>query len=126
MVADGVGTFATDIFATSKAVIPMLPSGFATIHLLETPGTAPDLTHNDLITPAYIQPSVQVTARSADAETAYAKLQLAYNSLVKIRNQFINSGWYVWVKPTSHFLDAGLDARGQARISFNVTVRKRP
>jgi hypothetical protein len=50
----------------------------------------------------------------------------AYAALFKIRNQFINSGWYKWIKPLQEPADIGLDTTGQARIVFNVIANKRP
>ncbi len=123
---DGVGTFGVDIFATTLPSIPMLPSGFATLQLIETTGAGPTNTQNAVMTPAYLNPTAQITSRADDAVTSRAKLQLAYNSLFKIRNQFINSGWYLWVKPIADIGELGRDDRGQPRFVLNVTGRKRP
>jgi len=123
---DLVGTYGTDIFASSQAFIPVLASGLATLHLIQTGGTAPERTHNAVLTPAYIQPTMQLTARASTHAAAFAKATAAYNSLFKIRNQFINSGWYKWVKPLGDLDDSGSDPNGQVRVSFNVIANKRP
>ena len=123
---DGVGTANTDIFASSAATIPLLASGLATLHLIQTAGLEPERTHNAVLTPAYVQPGMQVTAAANTYAAAFAKATLAYNSLFKIRNQFINSGWYKWVKPLQEPGDSGVNPSGQSRVSFNVIANKRP
>lgn len=128
--AEGVGTFGVSIFASSRASVPVLASGLATVHIIETGGEAPENTHNALITPGYLQPGAQITSRADDYDAAMAKARQAYNALFKVRNQFINSGWYKWIKPLQEPFDlqapAGVDPRGQCRIVFNVIGNKRP
>lgn len=124
--SDGVGTENSDIFATTNVTIPRLESGYATLHLVQTSGDTPTNTQNAVLTPAYMNPTAQIVARGTDPVRALAKLQLAYNSLFKIRNQFINSGWYVWVKPMGDLGDLGRGEDGQCRFVLNVTGRKRP
>lgn len=123
--ADGVGTLGTNIFATSKAGIPLLASG-ATLQILETQGMDAEHTQNSTVRPAYVNPQAQLTARAYDPDVAYAMAQAAYNSLNKIRNTFINSGWYKWIKPKQEPFDGGVDERKQIRIKFNVRANKRP
>ena len=124
---DAVGTFGVDLFKGSKASIPLLASGAATLQVITTGGTSPDRTHNEVIRPAYLRPSAQLTARADRYSTAEAKLQAAFDSLVKVRNQFIGSTWYQEITPDqSDFIDLGVDDRKQVRLTFNVTGNKRP
>lgn len=124
--AEGVGTFNADIFASSKAVPPVLASGFATIVIIDTGGTDPEKTHNSVILPAYLRPSAQLTARADSYEAADAKARAAYAALVKVRNQFIGATWYKWINPLQEPFDGGVDDRGQIRVWFNVIGNKRP
>lgn len=122
--ADALGTYGTDIFVSSKATVPKIAAG--SIHLADTGGTAPVLTHNDLLSPAYVQPSAQVTIRHNTYEGAMTKAVAVRNSLSKIRNQLLNATWYLWVKPQQEPIDLGIDDTGQTRFAFNVLARKRP
>ena len=124
--ADGVGTFGEDLFTSSKAAPPILVSGEATVSVIATGGTSPDHTHNAVITPAYVRPGAQITVRARDYTTAEAKAREVYNSLVKVRNQFINAGWYLSIDALQEPFDGGKDERGQMQCQFNVIGKKRP
>lgn len=119
----GVGTFGTDIFASTLHSVPMLPSGEATIQIIETGGTAPENIHNEVIKPAYRQPGAQITTRAGDYVTAHNKAAAAYSALF-VRNQTINSSWYQWIKALQEPFDSGVDGRGQVMVRFNVIGKK--
>lgn len=123
---DGVATRGTDLFLTTRASVPFLASGTAaTLHIIETGGTAPQRTHNSLDAPAYLRPSAQVVARANSYEVARAMALDAYISLAAVRNQFIPSGggsWYLEIAPLQDPFDLGLDERKQCRVAFNVTA----
>lgn len=121
-----IGTFNVDIFASSKAVIPLLASGAATVHITATAGIDPENTHNATIRPAYVQPGAQVVVRSTNPLAADATARLAYDALFAVRNQFVNSGWYKWIRPQQEPFDAGVDDQGRVRVAFNVIANKRP
>jgi hypothetical protein len=121
--ADNVGTLRVNLFRGAKTAVPMLASGAATLHLIETGGGGPEHTQNNTIFPSYLHPSAQLTARADNYDNARAMADAAYRSLVKVRNQFINSGWYRSIKPLQEPNEAmGVDDRGQVRILFNVTA----
>lgn len=80
----GVGTYNTDIFDTSKANIPDGDGPYLSI--VETGGTSPERTQNSVLTPAYPQPSAQITVRATDYVDARAMARAAYNALAPIRN----------------------------------------
>jgi hypothetical protein len=118
--SNGVGTYGVNIFISTKRGIPVLASGQATLQLIKTGGTAPENTQNSTETPAYSNPGCQITCRAGDWVTAYGMAEKAYLSLFKVRNQFINSGWYRSIKPLQEPFDSGVDERGQVLVRFNV------
>lgn len=119
--ADGVGTFGTSIFTSTKAAPPILPSG--SLMIVATGGSGADRTHNAIIRPAIVRPGAQFTARAADYPTAERLARLAYDAVVVVRNQWINSGWYLEIMPLQEPFDGGLDVRGQSQCHFNVLGR---
>lgn len=133
---DSVGTFGTTIFTSTKAAPPLMPIGSAVLVIVETGGTSPERTHNDDIgqpgtdkgRPATVRPGAQITAKAADYDTAAVLAHLAYDSLVKVTNQFVNSGWYKDINVLQEPFDGGLDARGNAQCKFNIVgkVGQRP
>lgn len=121
--ADGVGAVNVNIFLTTNASIPILVSGEATLQIIETGGTSPSRTQNATIFPAYLHPGAQLTARGRTYAIAREMADAAYQSLCKVRNQFIASGvnWHRKISMLSEPQDiAGLDERKQPRVSFNV------
>lgn len=128
---DGVGTYAVNIFISTKVAPPLLPIGSAVLVLVETGGTSPERTHNDDIgqpgtsggRPATIRPGAQITAKSADYDTAAALARQAYASLVKVTNIYVNSGWYKDINVLQEPFDGGLDPRGNAQCKFNIVAK---
>lgn len=84
LVAAGVGVYETNIFNTSAADLPEGVGPFLTI--VETGGTSPERTHNDIGPPAYPRPSAQVAVHGKGYELARAMARGALNALVGIRN----------------------------------------
>lgn len=125
LVADGVGTYGTNIFMSTKAAIPSGVGPY--LSLIETGGSGPDRTQNRVLRPAYQRPAAQIVARAASYPAARLMAQAAYNSLVKIRNQVILGVAYREVRPLQEPNDLlGLDAQGRATVVFNVIGDKRP
>lgn len=116
----GVGTWGTDIFTSTRGQVPKLASGEATLQLIETGGTSPENTQNALGQPAFMRPGAQILARADSKVKAEAKAWDAYRVVFRIRNKFINSGWYREVKMLQAPIDLGLDDRGQIKYGFNV------
>lgn len=128
---DSVGLPKVNMFWSSAKVQPTGPGPW--LNIIETGGTTPDHTQNQVIKPAYQQPGAQIVVRADAYPVAYAMARAAYNSLVKTRNQYIGSGvvsatgtWYRKIRPLQEPFDLGIDARGQARSAFNVLGDKRP
>jgi len=127
-----VGTLNQDIFVSTKAVIPILVSGAATVQIVETPGSGPERTQNSVIRPAYIRPSAQIRTRAGTPAQARAKAQECYDAFVGVRNAivyttFVESGtFYREINPLQEPFDLGVDDRKQAQFVFNVTAVRRP
>jgi hypothetical protein len=131
---DGVGTNAgpnKNLFVSSQKVLPAGAGPF--LSLVETGGSTPENTQNSTIVPAYQRPGAQIVVRADSYPDAYAMARAAYNSLVKVRNQFVGSGylsptgtWYRKIRPLQEPFDMGLDADGRPRVTFNVIGDKRP
>lgn len=84
LVTAGVGVFNTNIFNTSAADLPNGDGPFLT--LVETGGTSPERTQNDIGPPAYPRPSAQVAVHGVTYAVSRAMARAAYNALVGIRN----------------------------------------
>lgn len=124
---DSVGTLNTNLFATLKSKVPMLVSGAATCQITITAGPGPDNTHNATIFPAYLRTTAQLMFRADKSANARAMADAAYRSLVKVRNEFINSGWYRSIKPLqSEPFEMPVDDRGQACYAFNALGDYKP
>lgn len=127
-----VGELNEDIFASTKATVPILPSGAATVQITETSGSGPERTHNSVLRPAYIRPSAQILTRAATPALARAKAYECYDAVVGLRNiivytTVVESGtFYREINPLQEPFDVGVDDRKQARYSFNVTAVRRP
>jgi hypothetical protein len=118
---DGVATYGVDLFTSTKAAPPMLPSG--SLMVIETGGSGADRTHNATIRPAIVRPGAQITARALTYQRANALARLAYDAFVVVHNRWVNSGWYLEINPLQEPFDGGLDARGQVQCQFNVLGR---
>lgn len=122
--AAGVGVLGVDVFESLKATVPQLPLGSATVHIVTTGGTSPDHTQNSVLVPAYIQPGAQFTIRAQDPADAERKARLVYDA-VHIRNQFVNSGWYLWIKPLQEPYELTMLDTDDSRYIFNVICKRR-
>jgi hypothetical protein len=125
LAAEGCGSSGIDIFLSTMAHIPVFLSS-GTLQLIETGGTAPENTQNTTITPAYLRPSAQITARANTYAVAKAKADAAFAALYKVRNQAIGSTFYRSIACLQSPFDGGPDSRGQAQVQFNVIAIKRP
>lgn len=85
LVDEGVGTFNTNIFASSASQMPAGDGPFLTLY--STGGMTPERTHNSVSRPAYVRPSAQVVVRARSYVTALTMAQAAYDAFVGIRNR---------------------------------------
>lgn len=89
LVAAGVGTYGTNIFISSKAVIPTGNGPY--LNIVATGGAEGIRTQNVTSGPTYERPSAQVTVRAQSAAAAEAMARAAYAALVGIRNQSVTA-----------------------------------
>ena len=82
-----VGTFGTNIFASSMAAVPIGDGPYLTI--ITTGGTAPMYNQNTS-TPAHQRPSAQLVARAGSYPAARTMARAAYDALSKVRNVTVN------------------------------------
>ncbi len=132
--AGGTGTHNVNIFTTSRSSPPILASGEATLSIVVTTGLRPERTNTTRIAgtvqkvtaPAYERPTAIFIARAGTPAQAEAMIRSAWDSVVGVRNTFVNSGWYQEIDAIGDIADTGVDDRGQSRQSFNVIAIKRP
>ena len=120
---DGVGTYGTNIFVSSKATIPAGSGPYMT--LIETGGIAPIRTHSDGAVPAYQRPQVQVMARAASYAAAKAMVENAYASLVALQGATVGLDVIIQMTPIQEPFDLGVDEANRARVVVNFAVLKR-
>jgi len=84
LVGAGVGVFGTNIFISSKAVIPPGPGPY--LNIVATGGVTGIRTQNDVSGPSYERPSAQITVRANSAAAAEAMARAAYAALTSVRN----------------------------------------
>lgn len=85
LVLAGVGVYGTNIFISSKAVIP--PGNGPYLSIVATGGLDGIRIQNDVSGPAYERPSAQIVVRAQSAAAAEAMSRAAYAALVGVRNQ---------------------------------------
>lgn len=124
LVAQGVGTYGSDIFLGSKAAIPSGDGPY--LLLTETGGSASLTTHNNTAVSA---PTFQVNSRAKRYNDARTKLKLAYDALggdVGLHNVTLSGTFYQKIKARQQPTDIGLDADTRPMIVFNCEVDKNP
>lgn len=89
LVAAGVGVYGTNIFISSKAVIP--PGNGPYLSIVATGGLEGIRTQNVTSGPTYERPSAQITVRAQSAAAAEAMARAAYAALVGVRNQSVTT-----------------------------------
>ena len=122
LVAQGVGTFGSDIFLGSKAVIPSGDGPF--LSLTETGGSGATRTHNGS---PVSRPSAQILARAKSYVAARTKLKSAYDALggaKGLHNVTLSGTFYQSVVPRQEPTDIGLDDDDRPMIVFNIEVQK--
>ena len=120
----GVGVLGTNIFVSSKA---MIPTGDGPYLSITTTGGAPPLrTQNSVAQPAYQRPSAQLVARAASYPAARTMINAAYSAVAGVRSEVINGVYYREMNPMQEPFDLGLDSAGRATLAFNVAAIKRP
>lgn len=119
-----VGVYETDMFATSAAEIPILPSGEPTLNVTVSGGSSPVRVQNNVMRPGYLLPSGAVTCRAGSYDQAFDMAQAAYDACTSVHNRLIGSGWYLWIRPVQSVpFDFGHEpGSGQPRVRFTVNA----
>lgn len=89
LVAAGIGTFNTDIFASTKSDLPTGAGPYITISA--TGGLPGVRTHNITSGPTYERPTVMITVRASSSTAAEAKARAAYAALMAVKNQAVTA-----------------------------------
>lgn len=117
-----VGVIGTTIFLNTSAIIP--ETNIATLSLVETGGTGILRTHNGK---PVERPTAQASARAWSYVDARALLKTAWNALGGadgLHNITLDGVFYLSIVPRQSFIDIGLDAKGRARVAFNIDAEK--
>ncbi len=124
LVAQGVGTFGTNIFIGAKAVIPTGDGPY--LSLIETGGSGSAKTQNDTGTQ---RPSMQLVARAITEPLARTMLKAAYDALGGVNglyNTTISGVFYLSITARNDIAETGLDDPGRTMLSFNIDAEKAP
>jgi hypothetical protein len=121
LVAQGVGTYGSNIFLGSRAVIPEGDGPY--ISLTETGGTAPTRIHN--VPGAHTQrPTAQVLVRASSYLVARTKAKAAYAALDGVFNTTISGVFYQKITARQEPTDIGLDGENRVMVAFNIEAEK--
>jgi len=130
LVAAGVGVLGTNLFLSSKAVIP--PGVGPYITLTETGGMGVGgfrgeggRTQNKTGS-ATVRPGAQVAVRASTYPIARTKAKAAHIVLDGVWNTTINGVRYLSITSRQEPTDAGVDEAGRAVVVFNVDCEKEP
>ena len=110
-------TQATDLF-----VGDLPPSPDAVTVLYEYAGGEPRETMGADSSPAIVNPRVQVVTRAATYPDARARALLAYQKLVLIANETVNSTYYARVVPVQEPFFLARDESERVLFAFNADV----
>lgn len=103
-----------------------MPAEGEFLSLIVTGGLAPQYVHNSRGTPAYVQPGMQLLARSKNAVDAEALIHQAYDIICPVRDTLLGTTLYLFIKPVQEPFDMGLDANTRSCWAFNIRTLKRP
>lgn len=124
LVAQGVGTYGTDIFGSSGATVPAGDGPY--LSLTETGGSGASGTHNDTATE---NPTMQVLARARYAADARTLLKAAYDALGGangLHNVTLSGTFYLRIAARQGITDIGKDDPGRPMFAFNIEAEKQP
>ena len=122
----GLGTLRQTIFLGS---MPMDAPGNVTpdaiMALLETPGPAPLLVHDDVL-PSIEQPIIQVRTRDApyNYEGARLRAEQAWRTLSSIHNQDVSGTAYLGILPLQSPFPLDTDDFARPHIIFHIRCSK--
>lgn len=123
LVAQNVGVLGTNIFLSSKAIIPTGTGPYLT--LSPTGGIAPTRVQNQTSVKTQ-RPTVQVLVRASTTPAAWTMAQNAYAALDGFFNGTLSGTWYLNIRARQDITDMGLDSAGRIQLVFNIGVEKSP
>lgn len=121
----GVGTISTNIFKSSKAIIPTGDGPY--LSLRETGGMTPARTQNETGTE---RPTAQLLAIAKNYVAARTMLAAAFTALGGVNglhNVTLSGTFYLSIVPRQSITDLGLEeGTARSRCVFNIEVEKQP
>lgn len=123
LVAQGVGTFGSNLFLGSGALIPQGDGPY--ISITETGGTGPTRIHNQSAANTQ-RPTAQICVRAKSYAVARAKAKVVYLALDGVFNTVVGGVLYHSIMARQEPTDIGLDALERRMIVFNVDAEKVP
>ena len=116
LVADGIGTFGTDLFVSKQ---PSTPDAVVTVY--DTGGFAPEGTTSDHY------PTVQVLIRGDQNSyrTTYTKAENVRDSLHRLHDETWNSTKYIAIWAMSDIIFVGYDENERPEFSINFRMHRR-
>jgi len=112
-------TFGTDIF------IGAMPTEIGECAVVtDTGGVAPDLTFGGSTAPLYERPTVQVLARAARYDTAYAKLENIKEVLHGRQGEVQEGVKYTVIEVSSDIARLGQDENSRWRFTLNFSLQR--
>lgn len=130
LVASGIGVLGTNLFLSSKAVIPSGPGPYIT--LTETGGAAVGGFRGEgsriqnKVGVATAHPTAQVSVRASTYPIARAKAKDAFLVLDGIYNTTLSGVFYLSITARQEPTDVGLDEAGRVIVVFNIDCEKQP
>ena len=115
LVAQGVGTFATDLFVGD---MPETPD--ACVSVLDSPGYAPELRYE------WDRPGCQIKIRGAEGgyRTAYTKAVAVKTALHGVANTTINGAIYKLIEAVHDPMYIGKDESNRPMFSINFNIQR--
>jgi hypothetical protein len=113
LAAQGLGTFATDIFTVLQ---PDSPAKVLTVY--DTGGFPRN------IATGLHRPTVQIRTRANTYAEAYAFALSASELVAGLSNVSQGGAVYVLAKPMSEILSLGVDAKGRHQVSVNIELMR--
>jgi hypothetical protein len=123
LVVKGVGTFQTNIFATSQMIIP---SGEGPYLSITETGGRPGIRIHNKKKPAIVRPSALISVRGGDAIHTREMAFAAYEALNDVRNETLSGTFYQELDALQEPYEMPPDENGRARYQFNVRAMKSP
>lgn len=124
LAAQGVGTFGTNMFIGSGALLPAGDGPY--LVLIDTGGSGASRTQTNTATE---NPTAQISTRAKSPSVARTMLQAAYTALGGangLHNVTLSGTYYLSLTSRQNATDIGVDDAGRAMVAFNIDAEKEP